>query len=158
MSLFKILVRTEADSGGEHVTAIFSPFEVQIDADTIDDLYEPVRKMLINQCIKRKLYTVTSLADTTPGEPGDCYFYMSIDVEREQRMMYSATVRRSVSLPEWIDNRLRDLDADVSGILQRAALDYINKYSSSKIDSVEKLTAAVPKEVLDDYIYKKLCD
>ena len=73
-TLYKVHIRPEADSGGGHITATFSPYNIQVDADTEDHVVYLIRDLIITEAIKRKDFESVNLADE--GEGSFVYLYI----------------------------------------------------------------------------------
>ena len=153
-TLYKVHIRPEADSGGGHITATFSPYNIQVDADTEAHVVYLIRDLIITEAIKRKDFESVSLDDIGEGS----FVYLYIDIEREFKFRHNGTVRKNISLPEWMDMQLRDPEVDASKLFQNAAQEYIWKSSQkgTLINNVEELIKMVPKEILDEYIMQRL--
>lgn len=152
-TLYKIRVRPEEDPEGIHFTATFSPYNIQIDADNEDDVINAVKEVIISEAVKRKDFGSQKLEDN--GEGTQVYLYL--DIEREFKIRHADSVRRNISLPEWMDIQLRDLGVDASKLFQTAALEYIqNDMRSKLISTVDDLINTVPQRILDEYMLTKL--
>jgi len=140
---------------GTHVKASFTPYDITITADTMENAVMLMRESMIGEGIKRRDFSGATLKDESDGAP--CYLY--IDMEREFRIRNTSVVRKNITVPEWIDFSLREMGVGSSELFQRAAIEYINRHelaAARKITSVEELEEMVPSEILEQYIMKRL--
>ena len=153
MTLISIGIRKVPESNDEyHYTAYFSPYNITIDADTKTDAIRTIKDCIIKESVKRKNFDIEELQDTTPDTTE---IITEIDIEKAFRLTHSNIVRRNISLPEWLDIKLRDLDTDASKLFQDAAKEYIAQHEN-KISSVNDLVKYVSKEVLDSYVLSRI--
>lgn len=131
LTLFKIHIKKEQDSGGNHVTGFFSPYDLAITADDETELAEAMYDQLAKESIEKKDFNNRLLEDKTEGDDLET-LYLYIDVEREFRIRKNTTVRKNISLPEWMDVRLRETGIDASKLFQNAAIACIEKYANEK--------------------------
>lgn len=126
-TLFKIGIRKESDPGGEHITGYFSPYDLCVTADNEPDLALMLYDVLVNESIIRKDFEKDFICDETDDD-GIEHLYLYINVEREFRIRKNTTVRKNISLPEWMDVRLRETGTDASKLFQNAAEAYIKQF------------------------------
>ena len=67
-------------------------------------------------------------------------------------------VKRTISLPEWLDNRIRRSGIDSSKLFREAALKELATKGYPEITTVEELKKRVPKRVLKKYITETLTE
>lgn len=149
--LYKITLSKPAAT---HVEARFSPYDIAITADTYDNAVRLIRECIIGEGTSRKDFDPADVSDNSDGTAA----YFCIDMEREFRIRNTASVRKNITLPEWMDISLRELDVDASKLFQEAALKRILAEEESKaaIATVADLESSVPKEILDQYVMKRM--
>lgn len=84
-------------------------------------------------------------------------FSMTEDYKKQ----YAKPVRRTVSLPEWLDRQLRAADVDPSALFQEAAVAKLRElsfspYGTRKIENVNDLEDACAPGVLDAYADERI--
>ena len=86
---------------------------------------------------------------------------LEFDMESEYETNASAPVRRTVSLPEWLDKRLRAANIDASRLFQDAAVERLRQMDAERL-GVPKIATKADLEdaclpgVLDDYFKYRL--
>lgn len=152
----KVYMVTVSKYSDNHVEALFSPYDIRITADTYEHVIELMRECIVGEGVKRKDFNPDSTNDTSDIDGGG-HAFLWIDMEREYKIRNTASVRKNITLPEWMDTNLRELGVDASKLFQEAALEYImNEEKSGRITNVDELEARVPREVLDQYIIKRV--
>lgn len=138
----------------DHVTANFSPYDITVTADTIDNVCQLIRECIIGEGVERKDFEPKKVSDES-GSAITCF--IMIDMEREYKIRNTASVRKNITLPEWMDITLRELGVDASKLFQDAAIKYIAEAEKNcRITNVQELKEQVPKEILDEYILERV--
>jgi hypothetical protein len=139
----------------DHVEARFSPYNITITADTYEHAIELMRECIIGEGTKRKDFDPDDVSDKSDTDCGQAFLW--IDMEREYKIRNTSSVRKNITLPEWMDTTLRELGVDASKLFQDAAIKFIMESERSEnITSVEELEKRVPKDILDQYIIKRV--
>ena len=95
-------------------------------------------------------------------EPGSDRVVMYVDTDfQNQFVAKSETVRRNVSVPSWIDVRLRRNNIDASRLFQDAALAKLAELEATgrglrRISDLSMLQDACTEEVLDEYFRRRM--
>lgn len=152
MALMQIGIQFVSNNNESHYTAYFSPYDIIIDADTELNAIYGIKECITEEAVKRQDFDITLLKDTTENTSPA---YIEIDIESEFKKRHSTTIRKNISLPEWLDMRLRKLDADPSKLFQIAAKEFIDK-ETNKITNLDDLTKYVSKDILDAYVLSRL--
>lgn len=113
-------------------TAESEAFQISCSADDPTDAVNSLNGELAKEIIllMRKGKPVPPSCEISLGGGG---IYMQVDADRLFRESFKSTmVRRQVSLPAWMDYKLRLYGTDVSKLLQKAAQKEIKKYERLK--------------------------
>lgn len=99
--------------------------------------------------------------DHIQPEPGTIPILMEFTLSEDYQAAYSGPVRRTVSLPEWLDRRLRAAGIDASRLFQDAALDCLKRMELEqrglrKVTDWRDLEDICTHGVLDDYFLTRL--
>ncbi|MCD8083222.1 MAG: hypothetical protein LUE86_06915 [Clostridiales bacterium] len=98
--------------------------------------------------------------DTKEIEDGIQYAFVDTDIEHEYEKVNPKSVKRTISLPAWMDCAIRVSGVDASKLFQNAAAKYLEQTESPPctIDSVDKLKEMVPKDILDQYLNETIVE
>lgn len=156
--VYKVAVKQNENSVSGH----FSPYDITIHADNVDNVLKLLRDVMITEGVSRRDFKPESRDDTTEFENADVtHAYLYIDMDHEFRIRNTASVRKNITLPEWMDIKLRELDVDASKLFQEAALGRIlaeERASMLLINSVEDLKKIIPQNILDEFISQTIGD
>ncbi len=80
--------------------------------------------------------------------------YVTCDAEKAFRIKYGGAVRRSVTIPAWMDEIIRSDGLDASKMLQ----DAISKKAESRITitNIKELKNSVDSSILDEYVREEV--
>lgn len=160
MQIYKLLV--EKTKYGYLVTQ--PDFGVAIDAGTLEKAISAAKNQIEQEGVI-KLRTGERLPETKIDEdffaPEVSVILVEVDIEKKFRDSASESVRKNISMPAWMDIKLRYHGVDASKLFQDAAMAYLEKKEKNKaehkeITSVDELVQNVSKEVLDQYVMKRL--
>lgn len=128
MYTYKIKARQEGD---DFFVAESEAFQISCSANNLTDAVNALNGELTKEIVllMRKGKPIPSSCKISP----DGGIYMQVDADRLFRESFkSIMTRRQVSLPTWIDYKLRLYGVDVSKLLQKAALKEIKKHEKLK--------------------------
>lgn len=124
MYIYKINTRQEED---DFFVAESETFQISCSADNLTDAVNSLNGELAKEIIllMRKGKPIPKSCEVSL----DGGIYMQVDADRLFRESFKSTmVRRQVSLPAWMDYKLRLYGTDVSKLLQKAARKEIKKH------------------------------
>ncbi len=164
MELYKIIAEPT-----EHGWEVSSPaFGITVDAadDSVLDEAVTALKGLMAVAAERKLAQGDFLPADGKLDPGDIsddgciVMYVETDFTARFLAQTSETVRRNVSMPTWMDLRLRRNNVDASRLFQDAAAAKLAEMEATgtglrRIGSVRELEDACGQGVLDEYFRKR---
>ena len=129
----------------DHVTANCDAFDLTVDADTADNAVEQLRRLVQKtgaELIKQKQeFPQSDQIDQNVG-----VVLVEVDINRYYRETSTEVVRRTVSLPMYLDEQIRNSGLDSSKIFRDAIQKELQ--NSEQITSLEELEARVNPELL----------
>lgn len=163
MQVYNLLV-TKTDYG---YLATQKEFDFAIDADTLEHAITAAKRLIEQEGVlkmKAGEHLPVSDFDEETHTSGEKYVFVQVDIDKAFRESATESVRKNISLPAWMDIRLRYYDVDASRLFQDAALAFLETKESEqgytpivkKITSVDELVENVDKKVLDAYVMQKL--
>ena len=147
-----------------HWVAECPAFNVTCDAGDSANALLGCRKMCIDAgreiLLKGQALPAEDGFDKIFGSAGMTPVMAEFSLEDEYKNSLSAPVRRTVSLPEWLDRKLRAVGADASRLFQDAAVDYLKRLELErrgvpKISDYRDLEDACAPGVLDEYCRRR---
>ena len=155
VSLYQVFV-TQTPHG---FLATQKDFDIEIDAETIEQSLTGIKRQLLHQGIML-LKAGEELPPTNfryETETTSCY----IDVDIYQEFQNSATelVRRNITMPTWMDIRLRHYNVNASNLFQAAATKFLEEKDNVKyrpIETLEDLKNNISSSLLDDYVKESI--
>lgn len=159
MERYKIII-SETDHG---LQASCPAFGIAVDAfsDQMDPAVDALCRLMEREAMDR-LERGDFLPADEPIEtkPGMAVLYVRTDYQ-DTFVRKSETVRRNVSIPSWIDVRLRRNNVDASRLFQDAALAKLTELETTgkglrKISTISDLKDACVPEVLDKYVMDRV--
>lgn len=150
--MYKILV-TKDDDG---YSLESREFDLTLLAQSFDEGMEMMRGQITNLGVD-----LLSRGVALPTKIDDGYVpssvYLDIDFDKEFRRLRNSSVRKNISLPEWMDVQLKVYGIDSSKLFQEAATRLLDSY---KIRDLNSLLNVVGTETVDsimkEYSVKKL--
>lgn len=133
-------------------------FDIVVDAgpDGLDDAIGAMKKLMAKEAAARlERGEFLPAEDALDPNGNGLAIYVETDFEATF-VKQSETVRRNISVPAWIDLRLRRNNIDGSRLFQDAALAKLAEMEATgrglkKIQSLDDLHVACAPEVLDEY-------
>ena len=149
-----------------HGWVLTSPaFRIVVDAgpEDLDSAVHALRTLMADEAQKRLNRGDFLPVDDTLDTPkdGSVILYMETDFGNRFIAHTSETVRRNISMPAWMDLRLRRHNIDASRLFQEAAmtklkeLEQVNS-NTPNITSVQELIDRCPERVLDEYFQSRM--
>ena len=140
-----------------------SDFAIAIDADTLENGIRAMKEKIEQEGVLR-LRRGECIPESNIDISDTSTIFIQVDIDKKFRDSASQSVRKNISMPEWMDIQLRYYNVDASKLFQDAANAYLEKkkpitrvkYRPISITSVQELIAQVDKEILDEYILQKL--
>lgn len=138
-------------------------FNVEVDAgaDELDGAVDAIKSLVAAEAAARLDRGEFLPADDPLGpDPSGIALYIDTDFQ-ESFVRRSETVRRNVSVPGWIDARLRRNNIDGSRLFQDAALEKLAELERTgkglrRIDDLAALEDACAPGVLDEYFRRRM--
>lgn len=155
---------------GEHGWVISSPaFGIQVDApwDALDKATESLKQLMGEEAQKvldaGEFLPRDNAFDGDEARNGALVLYLETDFGNRFMARTSDTVRRNISMPAWMDLRLRKHNVDASRLFQDAAAAKLAELEHAgggrrEIRDMQDLEEMCPKGILDDYFAKRLRD
>lgn len=124
MNIYKVDIK----KGNMGYSAELKEFDIGCTADTIDKAVST----LYGEVLKKGVMIIKS-GKSIPesSEVEENSLYITVDFERALRESFSTeTSRRNITLPTWMDYKLRLYGVDASRLFQEAAEKFIKEYES----------------------------
>lgn len=140
-------------------------FGIAVDAcpKDLDNAVHALRTQIAEEAQKRLGQGDFLPADDALDTPddGSVIFYMETDFGNRFIAHSSETVRRNISMPAWMDMRLRRNNIDASRLFQEAAAAKLKELeqvgtNTPNITSVQELKDRCPERVLDMYFKSRM--
>ena len=140
----------------DHIELASKEFDVDV---SVKDLKSglPVIKGMIERAGMRMKREGKELPEEFDGISGKLFgnVCIAVDFDSLMREKVTTTVRRTITLPEWVDLEVREKKIDASKLFREA---FIEKYGETpedvKILTVEELESRVDKKILKEYVGK----
>lgn len=160
------LYRIEAKPAPHGWTLCSPAFGVTVDAgeDELDRAVQALRALIADEAQKR-----LDRGDFLPQDDavdaeslnGGMALYLETDFGNRFAARTSETVRRNISMPAWMDLRLRRNGVDASRLFQEAAAARLSDLERAgcgarKVSDVQDLLELCPGDVLDDYFRMRM--
>ena len=153
MSLYTVKIEKKKD--GLYV-ADADQFDVHVSAGTAAMALSSARKT-IERDITRILQQDDKLPDEAFVESGT--FVLDMDIPSILEASSNEIVRRTVSLPKWMDIMIRNSRVDSSAMFKQAVMEKLQSDNLEKADTittVEELKKRVSPDVLKSYVMESL--
>lgn len=139
-------------------------FDFAIDADTIENAISAAKRQIEQEGVlmmkngkqipEPKVYLNFNTGDASR-------IYVEVDIEKKFKDSATESVRKNISMPSWMDIQLRYYGVDASKMFQEAAQAFLDSKEKKQVEyraisTVDELIANVDKEVLNEYVMKKL--
>lgn len=137
-------------------TAYNPDFDMAVDADCVNNAILGLSKSIEETGVAmlkngENLPKAIDIAIT----PTQVVAYITTDIETKFKTLESGSVRKNISLPTWMDIRLKTNGIDASALFQEAANKKLEELSNAKpftqLDSIEALTKYVDDELLKKF-------
>ena len=160
MQVYKLLI-AETKHG---YLATQPDFDFAIDADTIENAICAARNQ-IEQLGVLKMKNGEPIPepkiDMDFASPNANVVFVNVDIEKKFKDSAAESVRKNISMPSWMDIQLRYYGVDASKMFQEAAQAFLDSKEKKQVEyraisTVDELIANVDKEVLNEYVMKKL--
>ena len=145
MSLYAVKVEKKKD---DLYVATSDDFHESVSASTPASAIRTIKKS-IERDIARILQQDEKLPDEAVIEDGT--FILDIDVAGALEAASNEIVRRTVSLPKWMDIMIRNSRMDSSAVFKQAVMNKITA-DSDQISSVSELKEKVSADILKSYM------
>lgn len=164
MQIYKLLV-TKTKYG---YLAEQEDFDIAIDADTLENVINAAKNQIEQKGVLllkngEQIPNSNMIQDDTLSKPGVSVIYIQTDIEKKFRDSATESVRKNISMPAWMDIKLRYYGVDASKLFQEAATDFIknkedkeNNNAYKKISNVNELIENVDRKILYEYVMMKL--
>lgn len=161
------LYRIEAKKA-PHGWTLYSPaFGIKVDAglEELDGAMRALKALIADEAQakldKGDFLPADDTLDTSDVEDGCIVMYMETDFKNRFIARTSETVRRNISMPAWMDLRLRRNGIDASRLFQDAAIAKLDELERTglglrKIRHVQDLEEMCTKDVLDVYFKSRM--
>lgn len=158
--------RIEANRKASHGYALYSPaFGITVDAgeDELDKAVKAMRGLMAEEAEKRLAAGELLPADDELGDVDGPVFYMQTDFEGQFVARTNETVRRNISMPAWMDLRLRRHNVDASRLFQDAAAAKLKELEQEgagarQIRDEQDLEDMCPREILEKWFRRRLME
>jgi len=153
MELYKALL-----TQNEHGYMAYNPdFDMAVDADNVDNAVAGLKRLIEEAGI-----LMLKSGERIPSpvalniQPNQTAVYFSTDIDSKFKASASSSVRKNISLPSWMDIKLRTNNIDASALFQEAANAKFKEIDDTQpfvnINSLEALKSAVSEDVLKQYV------
>ena len=164
MQIYKLLV-TKTKYG---YLAEQEDFDIAIDADTLENVINAAKNQIEQKGVLllkngEQIPNSNIIQDDTLSKSGVSVIYIQTDIEKKFRDSATESVRKNISMPAWMDVKLKYYGVDASKLFQDAETDFIkdkedkeNNNTYKKISNVDELIENVDRKILYEYIMMKL--
>lgn len=164
MQIYKLLV-TKTKHG---YLAEQEDFDIAIDADTLENVINAAKNQIEQKGVLllkngEQIPNSNIIQDDMSPKPGISVIYIQTDIEKKFRDSATESVRKNISMPAWMDIKLRYYGVDASKLFQDAVTDFIknkedkeNNNAYKKISNVNELIENVDRKILYEYVMMKL--
>lgn len=130
LDLYKVQVEKKDDSELYQITCEELGIQYTV-SGTKEQITTSIKEMILRNAILRFSQGTPQPHPTQEFPEGT--FYFLTDVYREvQTRLGKQAVRKNISLPEWMDTKLKYLDIDASSLFQEAAMKAIKEYETQR--------------------------
>ena len=161
--------RIEANKKASHGYARNGPaFGLNVDAgeDELDKAVKAMRGLMAEEAEKRLAAGELLPKDDELGDVDGPVFYMQTDFEGRFIAHTNETVRRNISMPAWMDLRLRRHNVDASRLFQDAAAAKLKSLEQegagarqiTDVQDLQALEDMCPGEVLEKWFRRRLME
>lgn len=153
MELYAVTVR-ETDHG---YLAIQSDFDMAIDADTLDNAIIAMKNQIEQEGSLRMKNNEEIPKPTILEKSEGNIIYVQTDIEKRFKDSATESVRKNISMPAWMDIRLRYYSVDASKLFQDAAISYLDHVENKeykRITTIDELEKNVDESLLKEYAKK----
>ena len=152
MYLYVVTLKKEPD----HIRAYNEAFDITVDAPDVPKAIELVKKQIINEGVIREMEDRPIPRQENLNDLKDNSVIIEVDFGANARRMATGTVKRTITVPEWMDMEIRRKKIDASGLFREAYLQKYDNTDDTTILSVEDLETKVDPRILKGYVKKFL--
>ena len=140
----------QIDEKEDHCRAYNEAFDITVDAPNVIKAVELIRERIINEGVLREMEGRDLPKQKVEFKEGTVI--VEVDFNKSTRKLATASVKRTISLPEWMDIEIRNNRIDASKLFQEAFLEKYDTNYECDIESVEDLKAKVDPDILKAYV------
>lgn len=135
----------------DHVTAACDELDIKIHADTREHAMANITAYIDSEVTQR----IKEGKDIPRSEYKDGEYTYLYDIDKILKDQSTEMVRRSISLPMWLDNRIKNSGLDSSKIFREAILKELVPEDRG-ITTIKDLEENIDEELLKSYVMKYL--